>query len=204
MAEAVAAERGRLAMDLHDGVLQSLAAARYRLHEAQTEQGEPRTAAIDCAVDIIAREQRALRAFIEAAAQGAQEKRESAALPPSAIIEDARRIAEAWGCAIETSCNSAHLSVSSRCVEQIGFLMREAISNAVRHAGAKALAIEVARHPGLIRIEMTERRAAPSEIVDFTPRSLTARVAALNGSMSIVSSAQEITLAFAIPTHDGG
>ncbi len=202
-ADAAFAERIRLAMDLHDGVLQSLAAVKYRLHAAKTEQGARQKAAIDGAIDIIAHEQRLLRSFIEAAAKQGPGEDQSASVPLSAIVEDIRRIADAWGCSAGVSCQPAHAALPCRFAEQIGLLMREAISNAVRHADVRNLSIDIACPPGAVRIEMKERRAFPSSAPQFKPRSLEARVTALNGSMSIFSSPDEVTIAFAIPTHDG-
>jgi len=200
-ADSLLAERSRLGMDLHDGLLQSLAAVRFCLHAAKAERDTERMASIDCALDVIAREQQALRAFVEDLTRPEPEEDGATALPVAHVVDDLQRVARAWDCRIDVKAEPAGFSLPGQYAKQIGLLLREAVSNAVRHSCADRLSVDLIRRPGAMRIVVTEHHAPSRKSGTFKPRSLEARVAALNGSMSLVSTSDARKIVFVIPTR---
>jgi signal transduction histidine kinase len=194
-------ERLRLARELHDGVLQSLAAAALqleamsRLIDADPKAAQERLKHIE---HEIAEEQRELRqwiaklqpAFVPAIATGAD---------LAAALEKLRERAEwQWSVRVALSVDS-HGSVPRVLGDEIYRLVQEALTNAGRHARASnvRVVVKLGSGGGPIRISVVDDGCgfpfrgrydlAKLRQKQIGPRSLRERVAALNGEVVVAS-----------------
>jgi signal transduction histidine kinase len=176
-------ERQRIARDLHDGAAQDLAfivhAARHL--RAAADAGGP--------LDHIAvAAQHALENTREAIANLA---RPTAEPLTSALARAAREVGNRAGARVEVS-GDAELEVPAATREALCRLVREAVTNAVRHGGASSVRVTVEETPELrVRIrddgrgfDVTARREGDG---GFGLLGMTQRVAQLGGDVRIDS-----------------
>jgi signal transduction histidine kinase len=139
-------ERGRLARDLHDGVLQSLTVAVLQLDFAQQllekDPQNSRQRLLDVK-KLISTEQENLRSHIR------QLKPPYSSLPewdgdlPQRLKELAERIERQWGPHVSID-ESLHLSpLPWTMAQEVYFIIQEALINAARHANASSIRTEV-------------------------------------------------------------
>jgi len=196
---AVTEERVRLACDLHDGMLQSLTgtalqlqalarlmeddlpAAREQLHEVQR---------------LIAADQRDLRFFIEELKPVPQALGSAADLGDR-LAELAARLKRLWDLDVVFQLESLDGRLSDAFTRQLYRLLREALFNVARHAGATKAQVAVTRRNGALYITVTDDgRGFPfTGHYDFEelnrqklgPVSLKERISTLGGSLTIES-----------------
>lgn len=213
---AVADERVRLACDLHDGMLQSLTGTALQLqalagllddgdHEAAREQ-------LREVQRLIAADQRDLRFFIE-------ELKPAPRTPAGAIglgeqmEELGERLKRLWGLRVEVRLERLDGRLSEAFTRQLYRLLREALFNVARHAGATTARVEVAREDRILRIAVTDDgRGFPfqgrydhEELArrKLGPVSLKERIATLGGSLAIDSAPGHTRLEVCLPTGGG-
>ena len=211
--EAVATEEQiRLARNLHDSVLQSLAGVAMQLHTArQLFDTEPLAAntRLQEVQDALATEQRRLRKFI-------------VSLRPSPIIERAlegalapnladlcHRVERQWGLEARFRGSIPDATAIASVQQDIFRLVSEALVNAARHAQASLVTVDLAVHDGRVRIEVNDNGhgfpftgkydlAALNEM-GVGPHSLKERVRELGGNLVLDSSPQGVRLVFTLP-----
>jgi signal transduction histidine kinase len=140
---AEARSRLTLARDLHDSVVQFLAGAAFRLEamkrsEASARDLEPELNELK---QLMLQEQRELRSFITSLRSGPLVAFNDLA---SDLLALAGRLSRQWDISCEFSSSSAELMIPTRLRLDAQQLMREAVANAVRHAKATSVSVELA------------------------------------------------------------
>ncbi len=133
---AEARSRLTLARDLHDGVVQFLAGAAFRLEAMLRSQaaGRDLAADLDELKQLMLQEQRDLRTFITALRSGPL-------VSLSDLVKDlqalAGRLSRQWNVRCDFSARPAEMMIPARLHLDVHQMMRESVANAVRHAEAK-------------------------------------------------------------------
>lgn len=178
--------RFALARDLHDSVVQFLAGAAFRLEalkrsEASGRKLEPELNELK---QLMLQEQGELRAFITALRSGRE-------VPFDDLVRDlqalAGRLARQWGIECELLAAPADVMVPTDLHLDAHQLVREAVANAVRHAGAKSMRIGLASSRHEVRLDLVnDGKPFPSADGRFDPpQSLKERVEQANGEIEV-------------------
>ncbi len=209
---AVTEERIRLARDLHDGLLQSLAGAALQLQTVERLLEENPQSARERLLDIqrlISAEQRDLRFFI-------QELRPAPAGPPGSetslsmrLVELGGRFERFWGLRVEVRALPVESVISDSLANQIYRIVHEALANAARHAGASAARVEVGLGDNSVHILVADNGHgfrfrghydhATLMAEKMGPVSLKERIDSLHGTLAIDSSESGARLEISLP-----
>jgi signal transduction histidine kinase len=198
---AVAHERVRLARDLHDGLLQSLAAMGIQLQVArdalgtQPEDAGRRLAEVQRA---LAEEQRGLRLFIRQMRPGSSAGDGPTAPLCARLRELAGRIAGEWGLAVRVEDDTLRTPLEPGLEQQTYLMVHEAVMNAARHARASAVRVSLAGRDDRLHLVVEDdghgfpfrgRRDAEALAASGEgPVSLRERVTQLGGHLAVDSS----------------
>jgi len=193
-------ERRRWARELHDETLQGLGALRMLLSSARrSEDPERLRAAVNQAVEELEGEIDSLRGLIRELRPAALD--ELGAAP--AIEELAARTAARHGVEVTST---VELEPGARYAPEtetaLYRIIQEALTNAVKHAGATRIDVRVRPLDGSLQLEVTDDGhgfdpAAPA--TGFGLTGLRERVALLHGELEIVSSEDGTRLVAALP-----
>lgn len=216
---AVTEERIRLACDLHDGMLQSLTGTALQLKAVGRllEDGSPEAGEQLREVQrLIASDQRDLRFFIE------ELKPVPRALSGPAdlyghLLDLAARVERLWGLRVELRLDlrreGGEGEVPEAFTRQLYRLLREALFNVARHAGASNAQVEVRRGEEDLSITVTDDgrgfpfrgRYEHDELVrqKLGPVSLKERISSLGGSLAIDSCPGKTRLEVQLPISRG-
>ncbi|HEX6742537.1 MAG TPA: histidine kinase [Sphingomicrobium sp.] len=175
-----------LARDLHDSVVQFLAGAAFRLEamrrsEAAGRKVEPELNELK---QLMLQEQGELRAFITALRSGTQ-------IPFADLVRDlqalAGRLARQWHIECEVLADPADVMVPTELHLDAHQLVREAVANAVRHAGAKSMRIGLASSRHEVRLDLVnDGKTFPRAGGRFDPpQSLKERVEQAKGAIEV-------------------
>ena len=210
---AVTEERVRLACDLHDGMLQSLTGTALQLQALARLMEEDLPAAREQLREVqrlIAADQRDLRFFIEELKPMPRSLGGPADLADR-LAELAARLKRLWDLGVTFELEDLH-QLSEAFTRQLYRLLREALFNVARHAGAASAQVEVVRRDGALEIAVTDDgRGFPFiGCYDFAelnrrklgPVSLKERVAALGGSLAIDSRPGRTRLEIRLPAPE--
>jgi signal transduction histidine kinase len=188
MFTAIDKERARIARDLHDDQAQLLAAAKIAL-EGGREEARGIFKQIE---DELRRKTRELRPAML-----------GRATLDEAIEREFRRLANAGICAKFVHAGVDHENEISRPVQQLCFqVVREALSNAIRHARAKSVEVRLERTGASARISVIDdgRGIESSSNGDGTGLSgMRERLELMGGSLTIQSRAGRTTIMAEIP-----
>ena len=195
-------ERSRLAGDLHDAVSQKLFSLRARARAAAVLAGrDPVRAAaeMEAVAQLGAEAQAELRAVIDGLAPPE--------LGEAGLAESLRRYAVLAGRAhgVAVRFEAAGLPVLDERQEAALYrVAQEALHNALRHAGAGRIAIELSRSPRRVILEVTDDgagfAAGAPEGLGFA--SMRGRAAAVGGTLTIRSApGAGTTIRLALPLH---
>ncbi len=203
-------DRIRLARDLHDGVLQFLAGTRLHLDSisqtpALPDDAQARIAALR---EAITDEQRELRGFI-ATLRPQRAGRAPHSLPLAVeLAELGARLSRYWKVSVTADVRPDDAVVPHRVSYDLGRIVREAVANAVRHGGARAIHVAASLDGGQLRVriddngrgfaqegELTAEPLDPSA----TPWSLRERVRALEGRLELRSSVKGASILIDLP-----
>jgi signal transduction histidine kinase len=140
--------------DLHDGVLQTLAALRMRLlllTKRQDVVQQPIELEIRKAVDIVTLEQSRLRGFLESS---------PTAIDNVDLISQldvcARTISLQWGIDVTLKSEEPAIQVDIGMSFNIEHLLREVVTNAVRHAKSKSLTVTLSLKQDALMMAVTD------------------------------------------------
>jgi signal transduction histidine kinase len=205
-------ERLRLARDLHDGILQTLAGTALQLESVkQLASRDPAAvrAKIDSLQAWLAHEQREMRGFIG--------KLQPATAPsgmtadPSDIASLVAKLEQQWSIAIKLSLDS-DLRLPADLEFHAHHLVREAVANAVRHGKASAITLQARANHGHLDLTIADNggglpergqfEASQCEALHIGPRSLRERIASLGGTLVVDSSSAGVTLSIALPLKE--
>ena len=206
---AAAEERNRLARDLHDTIAQQLAGIAMQLESADayvSAGNDPRAASTI---------QRALgltRAALDDARRSVLELRTSPLAGRAlldALRELPRDLGDSLGVAMPVVVTGSGLSRRLPIAVEIGVyrIVREAVGNAARHAGATRITVDVARRGHRLRVRVTDDGrgftvdAVP--VARFGLLGMNERARLLGGTLRIVSSpGRGTTIEAVIPLDD--
>jgi signal transduction histidine kinase len=151
-------ERRRWARELHDETLQSLAALRVGLSTAMRGSEDDLRSAVETAVASVTEEIANLRSLIVELRPAALDE-----YGPGAAIESlAERIAAREGIPVEATIDMAFergdeaARHTPELESTVYRLVQEALTNAVRHAGATRIRIDVGEHGGCVDVAVAD------------------------------------------------
>jgi signal transduction histidine kinase len=181
LVQAQDAERRRIERDLHDGAQQRLLGVRLALQLAKDGIGD------DAAVD-------ALLAEADAEVGGALEELRALArgIHPAVLTDEG--LAPALGALARRSSVPVDVAVEAErfapAVEATAYFVAcEALANAVKHAGASRVAIDVTRTNGKVTVAVADDGAGGADPGGPGLRGLRDRVEALDGRLEVASPA---------------
>jgi len=133
---------------------------------------------------LMLQEQNELRSFITALRSGSQME---LAVLASDLQALANRLSRQWSVQCSFSLEDMDIMVPARLHLDTQQLVREAVANAVRHAGAKNVSIRLAGEEGGLTLDFINDGATYSRGPDGNrvPRSIQERVEAAGGAMEI-------------------
>jgi len=204
-AEENAAARSRLSLarDLHDSVVQFLAGAAFRLEAMKRSVGTGRDIGPDLneLKQLMMQEQGELRAFITALRGSSQIALDELARDLRAL---SARLSRQWGMNCTFAARPGKLMVPARIHRDAQQLVREAVANAVRHAGATSVSIELGASSGGLTLEMINdgSRYPSSGEAQEMPKSLRERVDQAGGEMEISRGMGVTRLSISLPVAE--
>jgi signal transduction histidine kinase len=197
--QAAEAERRRWARELHDDTLQGLGGVRMLLSAAnRTRDPERMRGVVAEALGRIEDEIHGLRGLIRELRPAALDE-----LGVAAAIEGlAGRTAERAGVSVTADVNLGPGRYGSELETALYRIVQEAVTNAVRHAGARHVEIAVGEAGGALHARITDDGrgfdpAAPRDGFGLT--GMRERVTLLRGELEIASSADGTTVTAALP-----
>lgn len=205
---ASAEERIRLARDLHDGLLQSLTGIALQMESLRKQDAgaaglRQRLAEIQ---ELIAEEQRGLRAFI-------QQLKPAAPAPTIGRQLDLRDLSAGierrWGIQVQLTVQPGVADMPASLEYDVRHLLHEALVNSAKHGHPSLIRAEVGLRDGQVWLCVTDDgvgfpfrgRYSLEQLVEMQagPKSLQERVLAMGGDLLIVSAASGSTLEILLP-----
>jgi len=189
--------RSAIARDLHDNVAQSLAGTRFMLDSlrARSKRGE----AIDDDLRKLSELLRSEHAQVNGTIEDLQKPLSSTS---EELVGELKSLAEImaqhWQVVVELAKHPARLELPADLVHNLKAIVREAISNAVRHGQASKVLLEVGIDENELKlVVINDGRAFESE--ETRPKSIQARVDNLSGRLDIMSRTGETRILISIP-----
>ena len=197
---AEARSRLSLARDLHDSVVQFLAGAAFRLEAMKRSiaSGEEVEAGLNELKQLMLEEQRELRSFITSLRSGSLAAYSDLAKDLQAL---AAHLSKQWDIDCEFSARAADMMIPTRLRLDAHQLMREAVANAVRHAAAKSVAIQLAALPDGLALDIVNDGAefkARGDRIEL-PTSLKERVEQAGGTLDMARGMGVTKLSISLP-----
>ena len=203
--EASEQERRRWARELHDETLQSLAGLRVGLSSAMRGSEDDLRSAVETAVASVTEEIGNLRSLIVELRPAALDEYGAAA----AIESLAERTSAREGSPVETNVDLAfgrgdEASRHTPELESTTYrLVQEALTNAVRHAGATRIRIDVSEHDGCVDISVADDGRgfdpATTDSGGLGLRGMRERVELADGELDIDSGPEGTTIRARLP-----
>lgn len=197
---ALARLRRTVACDLHDSVAHSLAGAKFLLVALRSKVGARAEIAgdIDSIKEALEAEYAYVRSLIE------QLRQTDADANVRNLVEDIETIRPTlesrWQIEIEITDSDFRIHVPVWLSLEIQQIVREAISNAVRHGKATVASITCQKRAGRIEIEVTDNGCGfPDPDTAVPPRSISERLAQSGGSLKVDSSPGSTRLRISLP-----
>ena len=209
---AAARERTRLARDLHDNVLQSLAVAGLNLEAAiQGLKVDPKVAReqLRGVQDLIVQEQRELRSFID--------ELKFATLVPGEmdfnfgylLQQLAKTVEQQWHLRVELKMDGLDGQVPAVLAREIYQIVREGLVNAARHAHASVVEVDLKADDHNARVTVSDNGCgfpfrghyddAALASTGLGPAIIKSRIASLGGALNIDSSESGARLEVTLP-----
>jgi signal transduction histidine kinase len=183
---AEARSRLTLARDLHDSVVQFLAGTAFRLEALKRDLSAGRDVQPDLnhLKQLMLQEQGELRSFIAALRSAPQIDLDDLAQDLRAL---ASRLAQQWDVFCDFSAETTEMMVPTRLQLDTQHLVREAVANAVRHAGAKSVTIKLRAEAQKLKLDFINdgSRYPNSPLTGELPRSLSERVKLAGGALEL-------------------
>ena len=206
---AAARERIRLTRDLHDGILQSLTAARFQLKLlTDGQRDEDAQSRLDTIKQLLNNEQIRIRDFVR------QTLPKSDTGTKLVLSRDLQRVVselgELWECTTSLSVDPEDASVPAKLGAHLSLMLAEAVSNAVRHGGASTIRVGIRKTNEHLAIEIQDDghgitgsackydHKEPADAA-LGPVSLRGRVVELGGSLDVRSSPLGTELQIRVP-----
>jgi signal transduction histidine kinase len=208
---AASRERIRLARDLHDGILQSLAAAALQLKMIAGHSEEKIRDEIENVRRLVLGEQRRIRAFVDGRQPLPQQQPINL---HDAMQREIKAIERQWGCRIVLqSVTPQDATVPNELIRQIEFLLAEAVANAIQHGNASRINIAIERTPNHVQLRIADNGLglvgtigtygqAELAVLGIGPESISKRITELHGTLSLCSSRNGVELWIGLACDD--
>jgi signal transduction histidine kinase len=201
-AASAASLRDTLARDLHDSVAQFLAGTLFRL-EALTRwirEGLDPTDEINDLKSALRREQGELRAMIQRLRRGEEgDRRTDLAEEIETLLGE---MGQHWHIAVRLDCQVRPLPISIGLAYELRQVLREAVANAARHGQCREVVVSVGRQGAALSLRIADDgNGFPKADPAPRPRSISERVEALGGTLSICHSDPGVLLEIALPNR---
>lgn len=182
---AIARARLSFARDLHDNIVQFLAGATFRIEAISRalRAGDRPERELKDLKQLLLHEQQELRSAIGAL------KSETIPLPKLAgdLGELCNRLAMQWDIQCLFSAEVPETSAPMRLHLDTHQLIREAVANAVRHARAKSVSVQLSAEDGDLRLDIRNDGSGSERLKDGAPWSLRERVDEANGTLMLAT-----------------
>lgn len=194
---AISRARLSLARDLHDGIVQFLAGATFRVEaiSRSLRSGEQPERELSDLKDLLLVEQQELRSSIGALREDL--------VPLPVLAEDLERVcgrlARQWDIRCSFSAKVPDVPAPMRLHLDIHQLIREAVANAVRHAQAKSVEIALSVEDSDVRLDISNDGAGNERLKDGRPWSLRERVDEANGTLMLEARPTGSSLSITLP-----
>ena len=201
---AVFQTREALALDLHDSVAQSLAGASFGLEALRHSIPADATEALQSVASLkhsLRTEQANIRELIERLRRDGPDEERFVDLPDelNRVLEDCRRH---WNIDVFNMSKGA-LAIAPTLAFECKQIVREAVSNAARHARARRVEVIASMDKGRLKLEIRNDGRQFSQQSDRDqPWSICQRITRLNGTVEIESKAGQTRLMIELP-HGG-
>jgi signal transduction histidine kinase len=201
---AEARSRLTLARDLHDSVVQFIAGAAFRLEAMKRTTGSGRDIEpqLEELKQLMLQEQRELRTFIKALRSGPLVALNDLATELKSL---AARLTRQWDVSCSFTSRPIDLMIPTRLRLDAHQLMREAVANAVRHAQAKSIEVELDAAPNELRLTVVNDGVAFKTArgkLDM-PASLGERVQQAGGAIDLARGMGVTKLSISLPIGEG-
>jgi len=207
-AEESAAARSRLSLarDLHDSVVQFLAGAAFRLEAMRRAHGVGRE--IELELDelkkLMLQEQVELRSFITALRTASQVTLRDLVRDLQSLAD---RLSRQWTVKCALSAQASEVAIPAKLHLDAHQLVREAVANAVRHAGAKSIeiAVAVAKPENELRLEfINDGQSYPLRDGRLQPpKSLQERIDQAGGAIELSRGMDVTKVSISLPLAGG-
>ncbi|WP_421848440.1 sensor histidine kinase [Novosphingobium sp.] len=201
-AASAAALRDALARDLHDSVAQFLAGTLFRLEALSrwVRDGHDPTPEINDLKTALRREQGELRAMIQRLRRGEEGDRRTD------LVEELETLlgemSQHWQIAVKLDAQVRPMPVSISLAHELRQVLREAVANAARHGACREVMVSIGTGgPGLQLRITDDGEGFPADCALPRPRSISERVEALGGTLSIWHNHPGATLDIALPNR---
>lgn len=202
---AEARSRLSLARDLHDSVVQFLAGAAFRLEAMKRAAmaGRALEPELNELKQLVLEEQGELRSFITAMRGGSEIALRDLVRDLQALAD---RLARHWNVRCDLSATPADMMIPTQLHLDAHQLMREAVANAVRHAGAKSIRIACATARDTLKLDFVNDGADFPAFGDRLepPESLRERVEQAGGALELSRGMDVTKLSISLPIAVGG
>lgn len=192
--------RESIARDLHDSIAQSLAGARYPIGSLRALPDlQKLAAALDEIDKDLASEQQQVRQIVEVLRSGGKFSGQTLAIAQLRSV--AAALVRQWQVEIEVETGSADFLLASGLVLELTQMVREAVSNAVRHGGASRVSVAL-DHTGQggFELRIRDNGRGFAKAVLAPPHSLMERASALGGTVMHSREHDETIVAVAVPS----
>ena len=192
-------ERERFARDMHDSVLQDLAAANLQLKAAARQLPPQSAERLDLVSGLLVDQQQRIRTFVE-------NLRPTPMAFSTPLFDQisafARALERQWQCTLEVRIEPRDLRVDGRIAAEVCQLISEGMANSVRHGGASRVAVAITRGGDSLQIAIEDNgRGAvqASQPQGRQPFSLAERVKDLGGSFAWSDTGSGVCVALEVP-----
>ncbi|WP_203424297.1 ATP-binding protein [Sinorhizobium sp. BG8] len=197
---AIAQDRIRLAMNMHDSILQDLAAASLMLKASTSQVTGYLESSLKEIAWLLTHQQQRIRKLIQD--MQSTPGTENDHLPVQLDLL-AATLERQWRCRITTEVSPSNLQLSRSTISEIFQLVCEATANAVRHGGAKHVQVSIVEGQDRLRIQIDDDgKGLPEDTqmpILIKPRSITRRVDDLGGTLDLVTSRKGVHLQIELP-----
>ncbi len=208
--------RLRTAMELHDGVLQTLTAAGLQIAAARKLQGtdpDKVDGILASLAGVLEAEQRALRLYVDEVKEGLSAGPDDPRTLKDRIEALLARVGVMWNVDAQARVRGS-LAVGQEATRRVLRIVQEAAVNAARHGEAKRITIELAVKDGTLVITVKDDGTGFPFLGEFTdemlrrrrlgPLSLKHRVAEAGGTIHIVSARNGARVTIRLPLDGEG
>jgi signal transduction histidine kinase len=191
-------ERKRISRDLHDGTVQPYIGLKLGLEalRRRLEPGDRLAAEFDELIRMAGHGIGELRQYVGRL----KEPTASRARRPlvQALRHEVRKFGEFYDFQVDVVAQS-EIPVSPQLYEEVLQMVREALSNVRRHAGARGARVELAMACGSLLVKIANQRPLIAPPAPFHPRSIAERAQNLGGRLRVTCGPGETVVAIEIP-----